>query len=449
MLKTKKSLTFLILIALGAGLIAGPFWTSTWNLPVAPLSEFSKAIIQLIKLVAAPLLFFSIIHALLTAEVGLKHGTRMVLVATFNASIALVIGLILTNVLQPGTHLRENLAAIAPAGNATSTPIPPVQKLEFAKTIQSLIPSSWVQPWIDNNILSLVILAVLFGLALRKACFRGAAESESISLSVSKSVTPLGNDFTATSASVTTTVTATDPMLIQLISTLLKMSEIVLGWVVQLTPFAVFGAVTKSVAEYGFSPLKGLAAFLAVGLGGLLIHILVTYHLWIWAYARIPLKFFWKEAKDPVIYSLGANSSLATLPLTLRSLDRLGVSKSSSALGACVGTNLNNDGIILYEAMAMLFVAQASGIDLSLGAQIAAALTCLVAAMGVAGVPEAGFISLSIILTTLGMPTELLPLLLTVDWILARARSATNVLSDMVVSIVIDQDGAKKSNGKF
>jgi DAACS family dicarboxylate/amino acid:cation (Na+ or H+) symporter len=138
---------------------------------------------------------------------------------------------------------------------------------------------------------------------------------------------------------------------------------------------------------------------------------------------------------------MGAGSSLATLPLTLTALDRMGVSRGASALGACVGTNFNSDGIILYEGMAVLFVAQAHGVDLSLGQQLVAAGSCLVAAMGVAGVPEAGLVSLALVLNTVGLPLELLPLLLTVDWIMGRARAVTNALSDMVLSVNIDARG--------
>jgi DAACS family dicarboxylate/amino acid:cation (Na+ or H+) symporter len=115
----------------------------------------------------------------------------------------------------------------------------------------------------------------------------------------------------------------------------------------------------------------------------------------------------------------------------------MGIPRSASTLGACIGTNFNNDGIILYEGMAVLFVAQANGIDLTLGQQILAAVACMVAAMGVAGIPEAGFISLALVLNTVGLPIEILPLLLTVDWIIARARSVTNVLSDIVLSVLI------------
>jgi hypothetical protein len=168
------------------------------------------------------------------------------------------------------------------------------------------------------------------------------------------------------------------------------------------------------------------------------IHVIVTYQLWLVLWVRMPLRRFWAAAREPVVYALGANSSLATLPITLRALEKLGVSRSSSTLGACVGTNLNNDGILLYEGMAVLFVAQASGIVLTIPQQLTAAASCMLAAAGVAGVPEAGFISLALVLNTVGLPIELLPLLLTVDWVIARGRSAVNVLSDMMLSILID-----------
>jgi DAACS family dicarboxylate/amino acid:cation (Na+ or H+) symporter len=185
--------------------------------------------------------------------------------------------------------------------------------------------------------------------------------------------------------------------------------------------------------------------YVAVGLGGLFLHVIVTYQAWLVLFARMPLGKFWKEAREPVAYALGANSSLATLPVTLRALDRLGVPRSASTLGACVGTNFNNDGIILYEGMAVLFVAQASGIHVTLGEQLLIAGACLVAAMGVAGVPEAGFVSLALVLNTVKLPLELLPLLLTVDWIIARGRSVVNVLSDMLLSILLAKGSERES----
>lgn len=372
----------------------------------AALGEIGKLVIQAIKLAAAPLLMFTIVGAVLTAEVGAKDGARMGFFATINACLALGLGLLLSNVLKPGLHL----AAAAGAGGGDPLAVTAGKRLGLASFLSNIVPPSLVQPFADNAIFPLVVMSLAIGLALRALKNKG----ESVA-AVEEGVVVLR-----------------------------RAMEVLLGWIIQLAPFAVFGVVASSIGKYGLDPLKGLAAYVAVGLLGLILHPLLVYQGWMLFYAGIPLRRFWSEAKIPVVNAVGVNSSLATLPLTLKALDNLGVSKSSSTLGACVGTNLNNDGIILYEAMAVLFVAQAHGLDLSFGQQLAAAFSCLIAAMGIAGVPEAGFISLALVLAAVGLPVELLPLLLTVDWILARMRSVVNVLADMTVSILIDRAAGRR-----
>jgi Na+/H+-dicarboxylate symporter len=163
--------------------------------------------------------------------------------------------------------------------------------------------------------------------------------------------------------------------------------------------------------------------------------------------ARMPLKRFWASVRHPVTYAAGASSSLATLPVTLRTLKSMGVSEESAVVSACIWTNLNNDGILLYEAMAALVVAQAFGIDLPLAQQLMIAATCVLASVGIAGVPEAGLISLSIVLASAKLPLGLLPLLLSVDWILGRCRAVTNVVGDVVGAVVLDRlDGSQMAD---
>ena len=373
----------------------------------AVLGEIGKVVIQAIKLAAAPLLILTIIGAVLSTHVDGKDGARMAFFAFVNSVIALSIGLLLSNLLKPGLHLAA--AAVGGSGEAALAAAAG-KKLGLAAFLSNIVPPSLVQPFIDNAIFPLVVLSLTFGLALRK--LKNAGE-------------PVAGIETA-------------------IGVMRGAMEVILSWIIQLAPLAVFGVVASSIGKYGLSPFKGLAAYVAVGLLGLILHPLIVYQSWLVFYVRMPLRRFWGEARVPTIYAVGANSSLATLPLTLKALDNLGVSKSASTLGACVGTNLNNDGIILYEAMAVLFVAQAHGLHLSFGQQLSAAFSCLIAAMGIAGVPEAGFISLALVLATVGLPVELLPLLLTVDWILARARSVVNVLGDMVNSILIDRAAGKR-----
>jgi Na+/H+-dicarboxylate symporter len=140
---------------------------------------------------------------------------------------------------------------------------------------------------------------------------------------------------------------------------------------------------------------------------------------------------------------MSTNSSLATMPVTLRALEAMDVSPESARLAACIGTNLNNDGITLYEAMAALFLAQALGYDLSFSAQLTIVLASLMAGIGVAGIPEAGLIVLPLVLSAAGLPEPvvavMLPLVFSVDWILARCRSGVNVLADMLVAILLDR----------
>lgn len=396
---TRFPLHVQILVAIGVGLVVGPLLGPDGR----GLGELGTVVISLIKAAATPLLFFSIVNAILKTELRGRSALRLLFWAFLNASIALALGLLISNLLKPGRSL-VGFATQDPALTSSYAS----RKIDLLATLKSTIPTSFVAPFVENLVLSIVILALLLGFGLRRV----RKEQEAAGAS----------EFRAVEDGV---------------ATLLRVTEIVLGWVIRLIPFAVFGVVARSVGEHGYAPLKGLAVYTLVGVGGLTLHAAVTYQVWLLLVARVPLRKFWAEAREPVTTALGANSSLATLPVTLRALDRLGVPRSASALGACVGTNFNNDGIILYEGMAVLFVAQASGLDLSLGQQIHVALMCMIAAMGVAGVPEAGFVSLALVLNTVGLPLEVLPLLLTVDWIIARGRSVVNVLSDMLLSILI------------
>ncbi len=385
----------LLAMAVGGclGVLLGP--------KAAPLGQLGTLVIQLIKAIATPLLFFTIAHAITTTEVPARAGVRMFVLAVVNASIALALGIALSNWFQPGL-------ALAGAKVATSTEAYQGKTIDLMKTIAGYVPTSIVQPFAENLILGVILFAILFGAGLRRA----------------RTLHPNAVIY---------------ERLIDGVGGLLEVVRIVLVWVIRLVPLAVLGAVARTVGEYGLGPVKGLAAYVGVAVGGMTLHALVTYQAWLAFFVRMPLRRFWKAAREPVVYALGSNSSLATLPVTLATLDRLGVSRASSALGAGVGTNLNNDGILLYEGMAVLFVAQASGIHLSFDQQLLVACLAMVAAMGVAGVPEAGFISVALVLNTVGLPVEVLPVLLTVDWVVARARSATNVLSDMVLSLNLDR----------
>lgn len=393
--KSDAALPISIIAAMCLGVVVGV----AFGQYATPLGVFGKLFVQLIKMMAIPLVFFSILEALVATSISWRSAGKLFIVVAINSTCAVLIGLTLSNLIEPG----RGFVVESSSGNE---PIAVVKEFDLQTALNTVVPSSILQPFVENNVISVVLLALLIGGALRQHLHTPTA------------------DYAVGQFE-------------KMIGTVLAVWSIVLNWLVRLVPIAVFCVTARTVGEYGFAPFEGLAWYVGLAICGLAIHVVLVYPVWVRIVAGISLRHFWKHAKRPVVYAFGTNSSLATLPLTLNALDELRVPKSASRLGACIGTNLNNDGIILYEAMAVLFVAQAYGIEMSVAQQVTTALLSLAAAIGVAGIPEAGVISLSLVLTAAGLPLEILPMLLTVDWIIARARSITNVLSDMTVSIGI------------
>ena len=411
----KIPLTVRILIGMALGVVVGLIFKKS----AAPLSQFGTVVIDLIKGLAGPYLFFVVLETFLQTRIKAKLAGTMVAISLVNACVALLLGLTISNVLQPGRSFRllaDDPAVATARGELKSLgkSVDPDRTIDFVKDLVALVPTSVVKPFLEGSILSIVILAILIGSALRvvkgreiEAGQRGALFIESI------------------------------------VGTMARTLEIVLGWVILLIPLAVFGVVAKTVGLYGLSVFKGLFVYLAVGLFGLGLQVGVVYQAWLKFVARMPLRFFWAKAREPLVFAMGVASSNATIPKTLEALDQMGVSKQSARMAACVGTNLNNDGILLYEAMAVLFVAQAIGVEMSFSQQLLAAASCAIAGIGISGIPEAGLISLVLVLKTVHLPDApveaVLPMLLTVDWVLGRGRAMTNVTSDLLVAVLLDR----------
>ncbi|WP_169976974.1 dicarboxylate/amino acid:cation symporter [Tautonia rosea] len=391
------------------------------------LGYLGSLVVDLIKGLAGPLLFFAVIDAFLRTRIRARNAGLMLLISGINAAIAVVIGLTISNTIEPGRYLNQEIeapvAAMDGQGAEAGVEGEPAdlarfdagrRPIDFVRDLLGFVPTNPVQPFLESSILSIIILALLGGAALRKVKDEQIAEGRA--------------DYRVIETGV---------------AVVFRAIEVALAWVIALVPLAVFGVVAKTVAEQGFEPFLGLIVYVGVAMLGLAIQVGVVYQLWIVLVARMPLRTFWKYAKEPVAYAMGASSSLATLPVTLKNLERMGISPTAARLSACVGTNLNNDGILLYEAMAVLFVAQAYGIDLSITQQLIVAFSCVVAGIGIAGVPEAGLISLALVLSTVGLPLEQLPLLLTVDWVLSRCRAMTNVTADFLVAVLLDRLGVQ------
>jgi Na+/H+-dicarboxylate symporter len=351
-----------------------------------------------------------------------------VLICLVNVSVAMGIGLLILNTFRPGEAWKDRLPSLMEATHAKALDAKKVDDseapgatLELIPNVSYYVPSSLVRPFVYNNLISVVLLALLAGAAIRKVAHdREHAGHESI-----RAVTNFVHGA------------------YQVLLTMLE-------WVVRAAPFAVFGVVAKVVGASGIGVFQYLWVFLVVALAGLLLHSLVYYPLVAWLVGKRPPKVYLGMGADAVLTGLSTNSSLATVPITLKCLEKMGVSPASARLAACVGTNLNNDGITLYEAMAALFLTQALGIPVTPLGQVRIVLASIMAGAGVAGIPEAGLIVLPLVLSTAGLSPETvavaLPLLLPVDWIIARVRSGVNVLSDMLVAILLDAGQTKAAD---
>jgi DAACS family dicarboxylate/amino acid:cation (Na+ or H+) symporter len=284
-------------------------------------------------------------------------------------------------------------------GIKTAAPAPQGPGAQFLDNV----PQSLLGPLTDKgSVLGVILIAVAFGLAFRRLRDQ-----------------PIGN-------------------LTDLVRALLAALLVVLHWIIDVVPFGVFGIVASIIGREGFGPFAALGAFVAAVLIALALQ--AAYYL-----ARVRFGSWCHPAdllrgtRDALVMAFSTASSTATMPVTYECLrNRVGLREGSASLGALVGSNFNNDGTALYEAMSALFIAQMLGLDLSLPQQLLVVLTSVIASVGAAGIPEAGLVTMTLVFNAVGLPTQYIALLLTVDWFLDRCRTAINVMGDMNVACLLD-----------
>jgi DAACS family dicarboxylate/amino acid:cation (Na+ or H+) symporter len=389
-------------LAVGLGIVLGagqpnPNNVSLINNLVIPCTLILKAL----RALATPLILLAVIHSFLTATIPGRAGRRIAVLLITNTLAAILIGLAVANSLQPGKWGRIDVAG-ASASEAGKT-------LDPWSLLQSIVPDSTLKPLVDNNVLQLIFLALAFGIVLRGLKAEQIAQGKTGYQAIENTVTLLFESVIR-----------------------------VLHWVIALVPLAVFGIVAKTIALQGFAPFKALGAFILAVLVALVIQA-CYYLLRVKFGSWVSPKNFMLGASDALFTALSTASSTATMPITFEGLiEKVGLQESSAALGALVGSNFNNDGTALYEAMAALFIAQVLDYQLTLPQQLIVVFTSIFASVGAAGIPEAGLVTMTLVFTAVGLPTQYIALLITVDWFLDRCRTAINVMGDMTVACLLD-----------
>jgi len=356
----------------------------------APLDVPARLILRLLGAIAPPLILVAVMRALLGASVHRKVAGRMFFLLAMNTMVAILIGLATANVIRPGRN-----AAPPPGDAPTVTGNPLAQFLDN-------VPASLVRPLVENNVIGVIIIAVAFGAAARR--LSGTQQQQ----------------------------------MHHGLQTCFDLILIVLHWVIALVPLAVFCKVAFVVGTAGLQPFIALGWFVVAVIAALALQ--ASYYLVRLRFASWvrPLHLL-TGARDALAMAFSTASSTATMPLTYACLrDKVGLREKSASLGALVGSNFNNDGTALYEAMAALFVAQMIGVQLSAGQQLMVVLTSVLASVGAAGIPEAGLVTMTVVFSAVHLPTGYIALLLPVDWFLDRCRTAINIMGDMNVSCILD-----------
>jgi Na+/H+-dicarboxylate symporter len=356
---------------------------------------FSDIFLRLIKVIVAPLVFSLLLVGL--AKVGTfgsmgRIGLKTILYFTFATLISLTLGLVLVNLIRPGSDLVITQSSTAPV-----TPKPFVAT-EFIKHI---FPENIIDVMAHNEILPIIVFVLLFAAATAAIGDKGK-----IVIDFFDSVSHI----------------------------MLKVT----GYIMYLSPLAVFGAVASVVMIHGLSALAGYTKFIGGFLGGLAIFIFGVLPL-ICFFMRINYWRLLSLIGQPMSIAFGTASSEAAMPKTINALERFGCPDRIIGFVLPLGYSFNLDGSIMYMTFATVSIAQACHIDLTLGQQVTMMLMLLVSSKGVAGVPRASLVVIAAMLDQFHIPVEGIASIMAVDWLLDMGRSATNVAGNAVATAVVSK----------
>ncbi len=365
------------------------------------LGLIGELLLRLLQLIALPLIMVAVVRAILTADIQRSTAGRLVYLLSLNTLVAIIIGITVANVVQPGRH--EHLKE--PPGEE--------RKDDMIKLFSDQIPRDIFSPFITKpmsnksdsfvpNSIGVILIAVTIGLV-----GRGLATEMRASLTHASDI---GFHLTVGA----------------------------LHYIIQLVPFAVMAKVAYILGEKGYAPFQALGWFILSVLLALFLqasYYLIRVKIGSWVH---PIDLI-RGTRDALVMAFSTASSTATMPVTYDRLkSKVGLRERSASLGSLVGSNFNNDGTALYEAMSALFISQMIGQDLSLTEQLLVVITSVIAGVGAAGIPEAGLVTMALVFNAVNLPTGYILLLLPVDWFLDRCRTTINVMGDMNVSCLLD-----------
>ena len=416
--KLKKiSLGNWILIGMVLGLITGLFLNFYVKNPfikdiVLMNNVFylgGNVFIKLMKMLVVPLVFFSIVVGVASIsdirKIG-KIGGMTIGIYLLTTALAVIIALGIGMAIKPGLGL--NMASMASAANVTAAQSAP-------DTILNFIPDNPLSALANGDMIPIIIFGVLIGYILAKL----------------REQTQVVNDFFEQSNHI-----------------MMEMTSIVM----KFAPIGVFCLMAKTFGSLGFEAILPLGKYVLCVLIGLAIQGFVVYPALLVVFTRLnPLKFF-KKFVSVMLFAFSSSASNATIPLNINKLSDMGVSRDVSSFTIPLGATINMDGTSIMQGVAVMFAAQAYGIDLGTSALLTVIFTAVMASVGTAGVPSVGLVTLTMVFESVGLPVAAIGVIFGIDHILDMFRTAVNVTGDAICTIIVSlrNNGMDKDvfNGK-
>lgn len=392
--KPRISPTAQIMIGLVVGLVVGYIVSITDPKLADIIRPFSQIFIRMIRMIIAPLLFGTLVAGIAGAghfkDVG-RMGLRAIIYFEIVTTAALLIGLVAVNVLRPGDGmtLPASTGAAAISGQAQT----------WDQILLHLVPTSIIEAMATGDVLQIVVFSMVFAIGLGMLGEKGK------------------------------------PMVAwceALAETMFKVTHIVMLY----APIGVGAAIAYTIGHGGLQVLQNLAFLvftLYVALAAFALLVLVPVMLMF----RIPIVAFIKAIKEPALIAFSTTSSEAALPRAMECVEAFGVPRRIVSFILPLGYSFNLDGSTLYLSLAAIFVAQAAGVDLSIGQQVMMMLTLMLTSKGVAGVPRAALVILAATVASFNLPVEGVALILGVDAIMDMGRTMTNVVGNCLAAVVV------------
>lgn len=409
----KLALHWQIIIALALAVLAGLVFnptTSLFGIKIYAVFDFIGTLfLNALKMIIVPLIIASLITGIagIGGGKGLgRLGGKAILFYMTSSLLAILTGLLFVNLFNPGIIdgqaakdvlglTTDQLATVESkvAGKSTS---------DIAGVFLSMVPTNVVAAAANGQMLGLIFFSILFGYFMTR---------------ISEPYAEAQFNFWQ-----------------GLFEVMMKITE----WVMKFAPIGVFALVAKVVMSTGLGAFKPLAVFFLTVLLALMAHFLIILPMLLKLMTRLNPVRQYRAMAPALLTAFSTSSSSATLPITMDCVEKnAGVSNRTSSFVLPLGATVNMDGTALYECVAALFIAQAYGLELSLATQFTVVLVALLTSIGVAGIPAASLVAISIILGTIGLPAEGIGLILAVDRVLDMCRTAVNVFSDSCGAVII------------